>query len=105
LPSAARDGPPRRKPIVVTAEADTDARAAAEELERAERGLGDAFEEELAATIAGIADGAELVVQVTGSIGRTRVGAFAWAVVYAVESRRVVVAALVRVRPKVKPGA
>jgi hypothetical protein len=108
LPSSGapqRGAGPRRKPVIVSAEADADARAAALELAAQGGALGDAFEDELASALATLADVADSAQQVTGSIGRVRVGSFAWAAVYAVESKRVVVAALVRVRPKTKPSA
>ncbi len=96
--------PPRRKPVIVSAEADADARAAALELAIVDRALGEAFEADLSTALCGLADAADSAQHATGSVGRVRVGAFAWAAVYAVESKRVVVAALVRVRPKVKPA-
>jgi hypothetical protein len=92
--------PLRRKPVIVSAEADADARAAALEIAAADRELVDAFEADLSTALCGLADATSSAEHTTGSIGRVRVGSFAWAAVYAVESKRVVVAALVRVRPR-----
>jgi hypothetical protein len=102
--TAAGAVPLRRKPVIVSAEADADARAAALELAAVDRQLGETFEADLSTALCGLADVADSAQQVTGSIGRVRVGGFAWAAVYAIESKRVVVAALVRVRPKAKPA-
>jgi hypothetical protein len=84
------------RPVIVSPEA-------AREIDRVEDALApsdaDAFEAALTAALDALAD-AEPAPGSDAAIARRRIGAFPHALLYVVERRRVLVAALVRAKPK-----